>query len=76
MIKQVVAAIQGPKSKKRVLIVFKIVEGFKTYVAYINSIKHYKKEQKGGINYQIIKALKNHNCKLKELFIVSQRGGL
>ena len=35
--------MQGPKSKTHVLIVFKIVEGFKNYLAYINSIKHVKK---------------------------------
>ena len=40
---------QGPKSKTHVLIVFKIVEGFKTYLAYINSIKHLKKRLYGGI---------------------------
>ena len=34
---------QGPKSKTHVLIVFKIVEGLKTYLAYIKPIKHLKK---------------------------------
>ena len=41
--------IQGPKSKTRALIVFKIVEGFKTYLAFINAIKHLKKRLYGGI---------------------------
>ena len=43
MIKQVVAALQGPKSKTRVRIVFKIVRGFNTSFTYNNSIKHVKK---------------------------------
>ena len=49
IIKQGVGALQGPKSKTHVLIVFKIVEGFKTYLAYINSIKYLKKRMYGGI---------------------------
>ena len=41
--------IQVPKSKTHVLIVFKSVKGSKTYLAYINSIKHLKKRLYGGI---------------------------
>ena len=39
MIKQVITALQGPKLKTRVRIVFKIFEGFKTYLAYINPLQ-------------------------------------
>ena len=47
IIKQVVAAIQGPKSKTHVLIVFKNIEGLNISFAYIKAIKHLKKRLYG-----------------------------
>ena len=68
MIKQVVAVLQGPKSKTHVRIVFKLFEGFTTYLAYINSIKQLKNACMGesANNYER-NVLKNQNCKLIEL---------
>ena len=67
--------IQGPKSKTHALIAFKIVEGFKTYLAYIYSIKHLKTACMGEYanNYEI-NVLKPQTSRLPVLFLVSQRG--
>ena len=60
MIKQVGVVLQGPKSKTLVLIGFMIVEGFNISFAYINAMKHLKKNcKRESTNYYINNGIKN-----------------